>query len=105
MWFKNLQIYRLPSNWTNDAASLEEQVARQTLLPCPASQMQSVGWIAPTASGALVHSVNRQWLLALGAEQHLLPSSVVKQFANDRAKTIEENEGRRVGRKEMRELR
>lgn len=35
----------------------------------------------------------------------LLPASVVKQFADDRAKLIEENEGRKVGRKEMRELR
>jgi len=35
----------------------------------------------------------------------LLPASVVKQFANDRAKQIEEAEGRRVGRKEMRDLR
>ena len=61
--------------------------------------------MAPTDNGALVHSVNRQWLLALGVEKRLLPASVVKQFANDRAKQIEEAEGRRVGRKEMRDLR
>lgn len=105
MWFKNLQIYRLPPGWATDASQIEERLATQTLQPCSASAMQSLGWIAPTASGALVHAVNRQWLLALGAEQKLLPASVVKQFANERAKVIGENEGRRVGRKEMRELR
>ncbi|HRA81181.1 MAG TPA: recombination-associated protein RdgC, partial [Thauera sp.] len=27
MWFKNLQIYRLPAKWDMNAASLEEQLA------------------------------------------------------------------------------
>ncbi|MEO8409442.1 MAG: recombination-associated protein RdgC [Propionivibrio sp.] len=105
MWFRNLHIYRLPAGWASDAGEVENQLATQTLQPCAASATQSIGWMAPTASGTLVHSVNRQWLLALGAEQKLLPAAVVKQFANDRAKIIEEREGRRVGRKEMRDLR
>lgn len=105
MWFKNLLIYRLPTNWTAESNTVDAQLATLTLNPCSASEMQSIGWVAPRENGALVHSVNRQWLMALCAEQKLLPASVVKQFANDKAKTIEENEGRRVGRKEMRELR
>lgn len=105
MWFRNLQFYRLPKNWADNASVLEEQLAKLTLQPCSTSAMQSVGWVAPRAGGALVHAVNRQWLIALGAEQRLLPASVVKQFADDKAKDIEENEGRKVGRKEMRELR
>ena len=105
MWFRNLQLYRLPANWASDASQLEEQLSALTLQPCSASAALSIGWIPPCAGGALVHVVNRQYLLALGAEQKLLPTTVVKQFANDRAKAIEEAEGRRVGRKEMRELR
>jgi len=105
MWFKNLQIYRLPKNWATDTAKLEEQLATLTLQACSATDAQSIGWVAPRDGGGLVHAVNNQWLLALGAEQKLLPASVVKQFANDKAKAIEEAEGRRVGRKEMREIR
>ena len=105
MWFRNLQIYRLPKNWADNTGKLEEQLSTLTLQPCSACDLQSIGWIAPRDGGPLVHSVNRQWLLALGIEQKLLPASVVKQFANDKAKEIEENEGRRVGRKEMRDLR
>lgn len=105
MWFKNLQLYRLPKNWADNTAKLEEQLSTLTLQPCSACDLQSIGWVAPRDGGTLVHSVNRQWLLALGIEQKLLPASVVKQFANDKAKEIEENEGRRVGRKEMRDLR
>ena len=105
MWFRNLQIYRLPKNWADTPDLLVQQLATQILQPCSASAMQSIGWVAPRPGGALVHAVNHQWLIALGAEQRLLPASVVKQFANDKAKDIEEAEGRKVGRKEMRELR
>jgi len=105
MWFKNLQLYRLPADWANTIEKLEEDLARNPLPSCGATDSQSIGWVSPRDGGTLVHSVNRQWLLALGIEQKLLPTSVVKHFANERAKTIEENEGRRVGRKEMRDLR
>ena len=105
MWFRNLQLYRLPKNWASTLSELEEQLSSLTLQPCSATELQSIGWVAPSDGGALVHAVNRQWLLALGVEKKLLPASVVKQFANERAKAIEETAGRRVGRKEMRELR
>ena len=105
MWFRNLMIYRLPANWAANANQIEEQLARQRLAPCPNNQSQSIGWIEPCEHGSLLHAVNRQWLLALGVEQKLLPASVVKQFTKDRAKEIEERDGRKVGRKEMRELR
>jgi recombination associated protein RdgC len=105
MWFKNLQLYRLPKNWAENSDKLAAQLATKTLQPCAASDLQSIGWVPPRAGGPLVHAVNRQWLLALGVEQKLLPAAVVKQFADEKAKAIEDNEGRRVGRKEMRELR
>ena len=105
MWFKNLQLYRLPANWANTAEKLEEDLAKAPLSACGATDAQSSGWVSPRDGGALVHSINRQWLLALGVEHRLLPTSVVKHFANERAKSIEEGEGRRVGRKEMRDLR
>jgi recombination associated protein RdgC len=44
--------------------------------------------------------------VAAGArvEEKLLPASIVKRFASDKAKEIEEAEGRRIGRREMREI-
>jgi recombination associated protein RdgC len=105
MWFRNLQLYRLPAPWANTVEKLEEDLAKAPLSACGATDAQSSGWVSPRDGGPLVHSVNRQWLLALGVEHRLLPTSVVKHFANERAKAIEETEGRRVGRKEMRDLR
>jgi recombination associated protein RdgC len=105
MWFRNLQIYRLPKTPPLSAEALEAALAAATLQPCAASSAQSLGWVAPCASGALVHIVNRCWLMALGVEQKLLPAAVVKDAAHERARAIEESQGRRVGRKELRELR
>lgn len=105
MWFRNLQIYRLPRNLDNDIESLDNALAKSALHPCGPMEPECLGWVPPSNSGAFVHAVNHQWLLALGVEQRLLPTSIVRQFANDRAKAIEEAEGRQVGRKELRDLR
>ena len=105
MWFRNLQIYRLPKALSFDLEALDEALSRQALQPCGATEMERAGWVPPREGGAFVHCVNQQWLLALGVEQRLLPAAIVKRIANERAKIIEETEGRRIGRKELRELR
>jgi recombination associated protein RdgC len=105
MWFRNLLIYRFPRNWKTPAKNVDAQLAKFSLQGCGNSDSISLGWVPPCEKGGLVHSVNHQWLLALGVEKKLLPTTVVRQFANDRAKEIEEREGRKLGRKEMRELR
>lgn len=105
MWFKNIQLFRLP---TFDEAALETfeaTLARAALHPCAPSDPRRLGWMPPLSDGAFVHAVNRQWLIALGIEEKLLPAAVVRQMANERAQTIEASEGRRVGRKELRDLR
>ena len=104
MWFKNLQIFRLPTDWQITAAELDAQLAQRPLIAPGALDAQSDGWVPPREGGDLVHVVGWQWLIALGVEQKILPASVVNRFAADRAKEIAENEGRRVGRKEMKEL-
>ncbi len=105
MWFKNLQLYRLPQKWGMRSDELEARLAFFPLSPCAAKDSQSLGWVSPCRDGGLVHCVDRHWLLALGVEQKLLPASVVRQFAEERAKAIETQEGRAVGRKEMRQIR
>jgi recombination associated protein RdgC len=104
MWFRNLQIYRLPNPGELALETIEKQLSGRPLQPCDNSLPLSSGWIPPREDGPLVVSVNRQWLIALGVEQKLLPPFVVKQHVRDRARLIVEKEGRRVGRRELREL-
>lgn len=64
----------------------------------------SRGWVSPRGDGALVHAINRQWLIALRVEQRLLPASVINDEVRDRAAALEVQQGYSPGRKQLREL-
>lgn len=104
MWFKSLFIYRLPTDLTLNAATLEEKLSRQPLQPCGGMDKQNRGWVSPQGNGALVHALNHQLLIALGIEQKLLPASIINQFAKERIAELEAQQGHRVGRKETKEI-
>lgn len=104
MWFKNLSVYRLSANLKLDLSKLEADLARKALQPCGNQDMESQGWVSPRGDDRLLHVLNQQVLIALGIEQKLLPGSIVTQFAKDRAQEIEEQQGYKLGRKQLREL-
>lgn len=104
MWFKNLQLFRLTSNWDTPLERFEEQLRRFTFQPCGSQEWMARGWIPPRGDDALVYALERQWLVALGIEQKLLPASVVNQATKERAAKLEEQLGYRPGKKQMREI-
>ncbi|PKO56748.1 MAG: recombination-associated protein RdgC [Betaproteobacteria bacterium HGW-Betaproteobacteria-21] len=105
MWFKNLQLYRLPVGWDMTVEKLEEQLAKKPFHPCGSQDMESRGWLSPLGNEVLVHAVGGQWLIALGFEHRLLPSAVVKDEADERAAEMAERQGYKLGRKQLKELR
>lgn len=105
MWFRNLQLYRLPVPWTIELDALATQLERGVFQRCPSHEPQSRGWVSPRGDGALVYAQNRQWLIALGVEQRLLPASVIHEVTAERARELAEQNGFPPGRKQMRELR
>lgn len=104
MWFKNLIVYRLPADWSVSAAELEELLTKRTLQPCSPLEMVSRGWVPPTSGGRLLHTVNQQHLIALGIDQKLLPASIIRQVAQERAEALAQEQGYPVGRRQMRDL-
>ena len=104
MWFKNLQIYRLSSDWELTPGKLEEKLAKHPLTPCRGIQHQSRGWVSPRENGALVHDYEKHLLIALGTEQKILPASVINQEAKERAAKLEQKQGFKPGRKQVREI-
>jgi len=102
MWFRNLRIYRLSSDWKNPK-QLGELLAKKPLIRCGSLDLISRGWVYPKHE-EFVHAVNGQWLLALGVEKKLLPATVVRQVTQERAAAIEEEQDRKLGRKELRDL-
>lgn len=104
MWFKNLVVYRLPPNWAREADALENKLSPHPLQPCGSFDMESRGWVAPQDDVGLLYTLNRQWLLALGLEQKLLPASVIRQVTQERAAAMAKQQAHSIGRKQMREL-
>src|SRR5690606_28140019 len=72
--------------------------------PGGASDMTTFGWTAPRPESGLVHVLDGQLLLNLRVEKKLLPTTVINQFARARAQEIEEQQGYRPGRKQMKEI-
>ena len=105
MWLKNLILYRLPARWPVKAESLERKLAGHPLTPCGSFQMESRGWTCPRSDGPFLHNQNRQWLLALGVEQKLLPATVIRQVTAERAAKLARQQAHPVGRKQLRDLR
>ncbi|MYM29496.1 recombination associated protein RdgC [Duganella sacchari] len=104
MWFKNLQIYRLPAPWAYTPEQLEAALATQAFTPASSNELLRQGWDTPRPNGGLVHVVNKQMLILLGAEKKLLPNSVINQVAKARAAEMEEAQGFAPGKKAMKEL-
>ncbi|AKJ67094.1 recombination associated protein [Pandoraea thiooxydans] len=104
MWFKNLQIHRLPAPWSVTSEQLEQWLAPHAFEPGGSVAMQSQGWASPRDNGELVYARNRQMLLTFRAEKKLLPASVINQVTKARAQELEEQQGFKPGRKQMREL-
>jgi recombination associated protein RdgC len=105
MLFKNLVFSRLPAEWAVTAADLEGSLSKRPLRPCGPFDMSSKGWVAATQGGRLLHTVNGQHLIALGTDDKLLPGSIVKQVALERAEIQAAEQGFPVGRKQLRDLR
>lgn len=102
MWFKNLRLFRLHPEWTAD--SIDELVAKKAFTPGSSQDPVSLGWAPAHDQADLVHRVQGQILLTAKAEKKLLPSTVINQIARARAKDKEEEQGYKVGRKQMKEL-
>ena len=104
--FKNLTLYRLGADNTLDFAALDAGLQKAPFVACGATQPLASGWTPPrgTAGGPLVESIGGHWLLKLMTEQKVLPSSVVKRRTDEVVAQIEQQSGRKPGKKEKKEI-
>jgi recombination associated protein RdgC len=105
--FKNIVLYRISPSWTPPSLSrLESELQRLAFQPCGPTQELSIGWI-PTRGqdhGAMVESIDGQWILKLAIEKKAVPGGAVRAELETRVKAIEAERGRKPGRKEKSEL-
>lgn len=107
MWFKNIQLYRITDLDKLDAAKLDEALRKKPFVPVGTLDRLAAGWIAPAshAPDIFAYPNSGTMLVALKTEEKLLPSSVVKEMAEERIADIEAKELRRIGKKEAKEIR
>ena len=101
--FKNAVFFRVGPDFRITGDTLSTSPAR----PCGPTESLTIGFAPPRPDHApdlLTHTVGDYTLIALETEQRILPSAVIKAEVSERAKTIEEEQGRRVGRRERREI-
>jgi len=104
MWFRNLKVYRLSAPLSDYAERLQAGLKRHAFQSGNNLEMQSIGWITPREGGELAHPVAGRFLLSLRAEKKLLPVTVINQVAKARAQEIEEQQGYKPGRKQIKEI-
>lgn len=104
--FKNLMVYRIGAEWQASVTVIESSLQKVRFLPCGATQKQSVGWVEPRGikHAPLVELIGGQYLLKLQVEQRVLPGAVVKRRTEELAKQVEDNTGRKPGKKQTKEL-
>ncbi len=104
MWFKNLLIYRVTGGDLT-ASELETALAEHILQDCLQMELQSRGWILPKENpGRFVHSHNEHLLIAFGVKRKLLPATVINQYAKDRITVMEQHQGYKPGKKQIRDI-
>lgn len=78
MWFKNLRVYTLGSDFSVPE-QLELALQAQPFKPCGRSDRVSFGWASPFGrdSEVLVHKIGHCYLMTARKEEKVLPSSVI----------------------------
>ena len=99
-------VYRLAADWSASVAQIDEALSAARFAECGATQARAMGWVPPRgkAHGALIEAIAGQWLLQLMIETKVVPGSVVKRQVDTLAARIEQQTGRKPGKKETREL-
>lgn len=103
MWFKNLLVYRITQEIALEAEALQAALATKPARACGTQELSTYGFVAPVGSGdeaPLVHASQGFFLIATLKEERILPGSVVKAALQKKIKQIEEEQSRKVYKKE-----
>lgn len=102
MWFKQIQIFQLNSSISYSADQFAAQLEPFMFTPCLPSFPTSIGWVSPLdlEEAPLVHALNGYMMFCLQMEEKILPSTVIKQALKEKIKKIQDNEDRKIYKKE-----
>lgn len=103
MFFKSFYIRRLGQI---DLGDINAKLARKPFVPCGTEQAMSMGFV-PVFDGTeeLAHEVNGKHWIRLAVQKKVVPASAVREELENRVKSIESEENRKVSKREQKDLR
>jgi recombination associated protein RdgC len=106
MWFKNLSIFRLTEQFTLAPADLEQKLEQMAFRPCGSHEESTFGWTSPLGKSSvqLVHSSNGFLMVCGKKEERVLPTSVVNEMTQEKIAETEEQQGRKLSKKERTDI-
>jgi len=104
--FKSINLFRLSPDHGLTTESIAGAMAKRPFTPCGPGDMMTMGFVAPAPHCPdLITYVNQgAVLIHLKTETKIIPSAVKEQETQKRIAAIEESEGRKVGRKEAKDI-
>lgn len=102
MWFKNLALYRFTEPFALASDEFEEKLADKRFRPCASQDEFSMGWTSPVgqASEHLIHASNGFMMLCLKKEEKVIPAAVINEMLQEKVSEKEEQEARKLSKKE-----
>ncbi|SDI87461.1 recombination associated protein RdgC [Pseudomonas flavescens] len=107
MWFRNLLVYRLTQDVPFETEALEKALSAKPARPCASQELATYGFVAPFGKGAdapLVHESQGFLLISARKEERILPGSVVKDAVKEKVDEIENEQMRKVYKKEREQI-
>ena len=107
MWFRNLLVYRLTQDVDFDTEKLQTALAAKPARPCASQELATYGFVAPFGKGEdapLVHESQGFLLISARKEERILPGSVVKDAVKEKVDEIENEQMRKVYKKEREQI-
>jgi recombination associated protein RdgC len=107
MWFKNLHLLRLGSDFSVTPEELHDALESKPFLGCNKEQREASGWVSPFGrnSEQMLLVSGNYMLLTLAHQERMLPASVIREELDERVADIELKEDRKISNREKKDLR
>lgn len=102
MWFKNLALYRFTEPFALTTDEIAEKLNDKRFRPCGNHDEFSVGWTSPVGNVVeqLIHESNGFMMLCLKKEEKVIPAAVIGEMIQEKVAEKEEQEARKLSKKE-----
>jgi recombination associated protein RdgC len=104
--FKQLIVYRIAPTWVPDLDKAREDLARVAFVACGPTQQKTSGFVPPRLEdgAAMIEAIGGQWIARLQTEARKVPSDALQRRTEEIADQVEQQTGRRPGRRQTKEL-